>query len=59
MCNEAIREFRALVDRGSPAVATTPEQAEQLGCEFGINERVVRYVQQREKYLCSRRNHTR
>jgi hypothetical protein len=47
VCNEAIREFRALVDRAVPPVAAVDQEPEQLGVEFGVSERVVRYVQQR------------
>jgi hypothetical protein len=59
VCNEAIRDFKAIVDRACPPVASAGEEAERVGEEWGLGERVVKYVQQREKYLCSRRNHTR
>lgn len=48
-----------MIDRVAPAVAAAPEEMERIGQEYGVDEKVVRYVQQREKYLCSRRNHTR
>ena len=35
------------------------DEAERIGKEWGLSEKIIKYVLQREKYLYSRRNHTR
>jgi hypothetical protein len=40
-------------------VVNAADEAERIGKEWGLSEKIIKYVLQREKYLYSRRNHTR
>lgn len=59
MCNEAIRAFYQVVDAATPVVHPAEAEMERVGREYELGEKLMRYLQQREKYVCNRKNHTR
>jgi hypothetical protein len=59
VCNQAIQEFRAEVDANAPLAAPETDQISALAQEYSFSEKLLRYLLQREKYTCNRRNHTR